>query len=649
MVIFLKGDKTAEITLALADGFDYSGKTVHLEYQGARRSFSNAVAGGALTFSFSAAETAPMSLGTYPVRVWIEDAQGEKTTIHNSAAKFRVTDCATDIREGGAVYLDVRGGLYGIDGLPPRFTDNDLRDKVNEILRRLGGTVAMFLLCALPAFAASITVQTAPKGEVYNDEAIVTNVTLDVSDLATSASLNERIAAVNADIAAKAGALKYVGTNSYELADCDWVCEWDGTRLEGDGETWVLRQDDLGRALICGHAFGKLGTIYYEWETVGTNRVGAVYYLPIYHPSDRQYDPNPEYTLYLDNFNELVFDTLTDGTPAPAVRRLVRTGRGWNLEYPVVYKDSFDALADRVNSRLETKADAEQASVVTNAAEWRVQRMNVHIALSLYNRTSDYWNDTYFMRKVNMWHAAGPPTKLWVWDSGDQYFRLGWYDPAEHPYGVNGYIAEWHFTGGDAHYLTAPSAEDEGLLGFVDNVTAEWVVETAIVTNKVVYSDTTDALSAHVATVAGELSEAVAKLEDKKAEKYIFEVGDAWVDDDTGHVYERLQNSRVWTNETTQAYIEWRENGVPAIEHDGAWFFVLPRIGDAPPELFAGAFGYMDDSHVTFYNSDEPSEATDIRQFTRTYPVVTNTVNYIRIEYDANDGRPILYSIGGNQ
>ena len=28
---------------------------------------------------------------------------------------------------------------------------------------------------------------------------------------------------------------------------------------------------------------------------------------------------------------------------------------------------------------------------------------------------------------------------------------------------------------------------------------------------------------------------------------------------------------------------------------------------------------------------------------------ITNTVNYIRIEYDANDGRPILYSIGGNQ
>ena len=141
MITFLKGDTTAAITLALADGFDYSGKTVHLEYQGVRRTFTGCTAGGTLDFSFAAEETAPMSLGTYPVRAWIEGG-GEVVTVHNADVKLRVTDCIADVHGGGAIYLDVHGGLHGIEGLPERYTDDDLRRKINEILRRGGGTVA---------------------------------------------------------------------------------------------------------------------------------------------------------------------------------------------------------------------------------------------------------------------------------------------------------------------------------------------------------------------------------------------------------------------------------------------------------------------------------------------------------------------------
>lgn len=183
MTTFLKGDTTAEITLALAGGYDYSGKTVHLEYQGARRSFSGVAAGGVLAFSFTAAETAPMSLGAYPVRVWLEDGGGCVDTIHNAEVRLRVTDCAAEVHTDSAIYLDVRGGLYGIEGLPERFTDEDLRSKVNEILRRLGGTVAMAALAILPAFGgATVEVHTAPKGAIFNDQQVVTNVTVDVPD-----------------------------------------------------------------------------------------------------------------------------------------------------------------------------------------------------------------------------------------------------------------------------------------------------------------------------------------------------------------------------------------------------------------------------------------------------------------------------------
>lgn len=183
MTTFLKGDTTAAITLALADGFDYSGKTVNLEYQGVRRTFTGCVAGGALTFAFAAEETAPMSLGAYPVRVWIEGG-GEVMTVHNADVKLRVTDCIADVHGGGAIYLDVHGGLHGIEGLPERFTDEDLRSKVNEIVRRLGGAVAIAVLALLPAFGSTVDVLTAPKGVIYNDQQVVTNVTVDVSDKA---------------------------------------------------------------------------------------------------------------------------------------------------------------------------------------------------------------------------------------------------------------------------------------------------------------------------------------------------------------------------------------------------------------------------------------------------------------------------------
>ena len=113
MTTFLKGNTTAAITLALADGYDYSGKTVNLEYQGVRRTFTGCVAGGTLDFSFAAEETASMSLGAYPVRVWIEGG-GEIVTVHNADVKLKVTDCIADVHGGSAIYLDLHGWLHGI-------------------------------------------------------------------------------------------------------------------------------------------------------------------------------------------------------------------------------------------------------------------------------------------------------------------------------------------------------------------------------------------------------------------------------------------------------------------------------------------------------------------------------------------------------
>lgn len=206
METILKGDASATMSLALAGGFDYEGKSVVLEYQGVRRTFANARAGGTLTFSFTAEETAAMSLGAYPVFVRIEGG-GEPITVHNAAVKIRVTDCVEDVRSGSAIYLDVIGSLHDIEGLPARYTDEDLKAKVNEIIRRLGGTVAALLVCALPALGAGVTVLTAPKGAIYNDQPVVTNVAVDLSGLAISSDVAAAQAAAEGYADAKIAAL----------------------------------------------------------------------------------------------------------------------------------------------------------------------------------------------------------------------------------------------------------------------------------------------------------------------------------------------------------------------------------------------------------------------------------------------------------
>ena len=75
----------------------------------------------------------------------------------------------------------------GIEEIPRKFTDEDVRSKVNTIVRVLkGATAALAAFLALIVFGAGVDVLSAPKGAVYNDEPVVTNVTFDASGLATT-------------------------------------------------------------------------------------------------------------------------------------------------------------------------------------------------------------------------------------------------------------------------------------------------------------------------------------------------------------------------------------------------------------------------------------------------------------------------------
>ena len=74
----------------------------------------------------------------------------------------------------------------GIEPLPERFTDEDVKTRLDQLIIAAKGASAavVALLLGAAALAAGVTVQTAPKGTIYNDGQIVTNVVFDATGLA---------------------------------------------------------------------------------------------------------------------------------------------------------------------------------------------------------------------------------------------------------------------------------------------------------------------------------------------------------------------------------------------------------------------------------------------------------------------------------
>lgn len=106
------------------------------------------------------------------------------------SARPRVIDKTADMRH--SEFKDVAA-------VPARFNDTTLRDKLNEVIGKLKGpasaAIAIALVgLALAATADIVTVQTAPKGEIYNDEPVVTNVVVDVSAITNAAPSSKTIA-----------------------------------------------------------------------------------------------------------------------------------------------------------------------------------------------------------------------------------------------------------------------------------------------------------------------------------------------------------------------------------------------------------------------------------------------------------------------
>lgn len=185
--MILKGCSAGGITLTLpASGFDPSGYTLAVSFNGVTRLFDNLVAGGSVELSYTAEETASFPVGTARAFLMLTNAGGDVMSL--PWVKFKVTDSRDEYAASSpttTIDVDVRGALAEVAALPERWKDSDLRAKINEIIAKLGGGIVALIVAILPALGVTFDVQTAQKGDIYNDEQVVTNVTLDVSDLAT--------------------------------------------------------------------------------------------------------------------------------------------------------------------------------------------------------------------------------------------------------------------------------------------------------------------------------------------------------------------------------------------------------------------------------------------------------------------------------
>lgn len=178
--VILSGETAKPIRLALADGYDYAGCSLHVDFCGTRSTFEDLVAGGSLELCFTAEQTATFPLGTSKAMLSLENAAGEIRFM--PWAKIKVTDSPADLYDA---QITIDPATLDVDELPARFTDEMERDRINAIIRWLKGAVALFAVCALPAYGAGVTVQSAPKGAIYNDEPVVTNIVFDASGLAS--------------------------------------------------------------------------------------------------------------------------------------------------------------------------------------------------------------------------------------------------------------------------------------------------------------------------------------------------------------------------------------------------------------------------------------------------------------------------------
>ena len=148
----LAGDTSAAITIALAEGFDYSDAALHVRYKGVEKVFTGLVGGSSLALQFTADETAGFRLGAAQVGMWLVYPGGAVRTIPTDNVRIKVTDSASEVYNAT---ITLSPGAE----LPADATEGDslgeLKAKFNQLKAAIGAACLLAAL-ALPAATARL-------------------------------------------------------------------------------------------------------------------------------------------------------------------------------------------------------------------------------------------------------------------------------------------------------------------------------------------------------------------------------------------------------------------------------------------------------------------------------------------------------------
>jgi len=329
--VILKGETAKPIQLALADGYEYAGCSLHVNFCGLRDTFIDLVAGGSLELRYTAEQTAGLPLGTSKVMLSIENARGELRFM--PWAKIKVTDSPADLYDA-AITIDP--ATLNVDDLTSKDTLGTVKSRLNAVLAFLRG-LACLAACALPLVgAADVLPLHASLDDIPGDTQMMTNTAAYVDAKIAESEPGNYNAVSNAAMGAaeqvsrKADAVRVVsdgGDASGEIISCEW---YDGNVLL----KWY-ENEGIWHSLSAMPRLGGQKSLEYnngQWRYMGGS-VGDKYAftnaVPVYG-----FPP----TLTLFQLNDV-----------DASVTLTRTNEVYSTAsnvYPVVYMDDLSRAAD---------------------------------------------------------------------------------------------------------------------------------------------------------------------------------------------------------------------------------------------------------------------------------------------------------------